>query len=95
MTLNIEERLDEILTAYAQNSTVSGISVGKHSSEAKQSILALIDEARVEVLEATQRDFVHGESSEAFDEGRTYEQFLNKQLIAKLTKSETPQGETE
>ncbi|HET8709596.1 MAG TPA: hypothetical protein VFL85_04955 [Candidatus Saccharimonadales bacterium] len=34
-----DKELDEILTAYAQNAILSGISVGKHSIEAKAALL--------------------------------------------------------
>lgn len=36
------------------------------------------------VEEITQRDFVHDGSSQAFDDGRKYEQFLNKQALIAL-----------
>ena len=42
--------------------------------------------ARIDELEHTQHDFTHGESSAAFDDGRTYEQLLNKQRLTELKK---------
>lgn len=37
-----------------------------------------------QIEDITQREFVHGENSQDFDEGRMYEQFQNKEALRSL-----------
>lgn len=75
---------DPELTLFDTDQTIENI-MQLITADRKRVVL----EARIDELEKTQRDFVHDESSEAFDEGRLYEQFLNGQLLAELTKDVT------
>lgn len=95
MILNIEERLDEILPELYLEAFMHGsTSIEKDAStpigEAKQAILALMDEARAG--EAVYIDSILSDHNDPYGESMTenYEgQRLVHNRIAQLTKSET------